>query len=335
MTTTWDSAEQALKRLELAWVEPLIIAARKRRRLDLFGVQHQDDLGCAEIDLMPHGGQCVAACTDFVAADRRYFSTYLFGGAHRHAAPYRGIPCVIDLDRYQNFDLYLDRARRHSKGANLRQVRQARAQGFFCRMILRDLYLGQRFDIDTSKRFRSGLVLAALLRKRPASEFADGITPADLAAYLGLPVSQIVHGMPLPEPPLPACLHHWVTDWGVFIREDAGDRGVPNDSGTTAVREHLVGYLFLRRTGNVVRIASIMGHGNYLPRHVMKLLFHDAAKWLLTRGDPRVQGLRYSLYGAIEHGNKGLLEWKRRFEFAPMRFSYVDSGSLAGETALG
>jgi hypothetical protein len=39
------------------------------------------------------------------------------------------------------------------------------------------------------------------------------------------------------------------------------------------------------------------------------------------RQDPRVQGIRYVHYGAIEHGNDGLLAWKRRFGFVPLRFS--------------
>jgi hypothetical protein len=45
-------------------------------------------------------------------------------------------------------------------------------------------------------------------------------------------------------------------------------------------------------------------------------------EWLLTRQDPRVEGVRYLHYGAIEHGNDRLCAWKRSFEFAPSPFGW-------------
>ncbi len=328
----WDAAGRAIRRVELDWIEPLHVAATKHRRLALFGIAQVGDLGCADLDLLPAGGDCLSNCLDFVAGERRYLSKYLFRDTHRKAL-FRCVPCVIDLDRYPDVDRYLARVRRHSKGGILRQVRRARADGFFCKTIHSDLYRRQRFDIDTSKWFRSGLMLATLLRTPPPSEFA--IAPAELAAYLGRPPSEIVPGMALPEPPPPACLLHWHIDWGVFTREGADDRHAQDGDRQDGACERLVGYLFLKRTGNLVQTTGFMGHGGYLSRHIMKLLFHDVMTWLLARQDPRVRGLRYLLYGALEHGNAGLLAWKRGFEFAPMRFGYSGAGSLDGESQVG
>ena len=66
-----------------------------------------------------------------------------------------------------------------------------------------------------------------------------------------------------------------------------------------------------------------MGHGAYLSRNVVKRLLHDVVHWLLERQDPRVQGVRYLHYGAMEHGNDGLAAWKRSFGFAPMPFRWA------------
>jgi hypothetical protein len=307
-----DSAA-ALHRLHLACIEPLIIAARKRSRLAASGIERLDEIPCGGIDLAPDMPACAPDCTSLIAAERRYLARYLDGRGPSLVPPrWRGVAAIIDLDRYPDFPSYADRVRRHSKGGVLRQIRRARAQGFYCKTIYREFYRRQLFAIDTSKHFRSGLVLASLRRRPPASDFPDGISMAEIAEYLGRPLSEIAEGTPLPEPPPPACPQHWSIDWGVFLSDDAGN----------APRERLVGYVFLRRTGNIVRTSGLMGHGDCLAQNVMKLLFHDVMQWLLTRADPRVAGLRYLLYGAIEHGNDGLFAWKRSFEFAPLRFSW-------------
>jgi hypothetical protein len=311
-------AAAALHRLHLACIEPLIIAARKLRRLAAFGIERLHNIPCGGIDPAPDMPTCPPACASLIAAERRYLARYLDDREPSLVPPlWRGVPAMIDLDHYPDFASYAHRLRRHSKGGMLRQIRKARAQGFYCKMIYRDFYRRQLFSIDTSKHFRSGLVLASLLRRPPDSDFPDGILMAEISAYLGRPLSEIAEGMSLPVPPPPSCPLHWSVDWGVFDR-DPGN----------ASRERLVGYVFLRRSGDIVRTAGLMGHGDYLAQNVMKLLFHDVMQWLLTRGDPSVAGLRYLLYGAIEHGNDGLFAWKRSFEFAPLRLRWVPPGPI-------
>jgi hypothetical protein len=316
---SWEAAEHALRRLELACTAPLAAAARKRRRLAVFGLARLGDVPSADIQFDPGTAQCLPACADLIAAERRYLAKYVCsdGKRPRFGALWREVPAIIDLHLYPDFAAYAARLRRHSKGGVLRQIRKARAQGFVCRTIYSGFYRRQRFAIDTSKWFRSGLVLASLVRRPPGSDFPDGVSGADIAAYLGRAPSEIAEGSPLPEPPPTACPHHWAIDWGVFATEDreAAD-------GRKTPHERLVGYVFLRRTGNIVRTAGLMGHGAYLSQNVMKLLFHDVLDWLLSQADPRVEGLRYLQYGAIEHGNQGLFAWKRSFEFAPARLRW-------------
>lgn len=319
ISSRWDAAELMLRRLHLATIERLIIAARQRRRLEFFGVEPLGDLPCATLELQPDPTGCVPACADFVRHERPQFSPFLFGGDDgrlKLSQLGRGVPCVIDLDRFADFDAYLARLKRHSKGGILQQIKKARAQGFYSKTMLRDLYYRQCHEIQTSKHFRSGPVLAAFMRSAPSADFAAGITLADIAHYLGRKLSEVAQGVPFPEPPPPPCPHHWSVDWGAFIAEP-----VPGIGGIT-LAERLVAYVFLKRIGNVVRTRGVMAHGDYLARNVMKLLFHDVMRWLLTRQDPRVAGVRYLHYGAIEHGNDGLAAWKRSFGFMPMPFAW-------------
>ena len=90
----------------MATIEPLLIAAKKRRRLELFGAGSVAGLPCAEIDLQPDTPRCVASCGGFVAHERPQLSPFLFRGLDG-SLPFsrlgRGVPSVIDLDRFADF----------------------------------------------------------------------------------------------------------------------------------------------------------------------------------------------------------------------------------------
>jgi hypothetical protein len=308
-----------VRRLHLATIEPLLIATKKRRRLEMFAAGPLADLACAELDLQPDTPDCVPACAGFVEHERPQLSPFLFRGRDGSlplSRRGRGIPCVIDLDRFADFGAYLAELRRHSKGGILQQVKKARKEGFYTKTMLRDLYYRQCWEIQTSKRFRSGPVLAAFIKPAPASDFGAGITLEHIAFYLGKSVAEVARGVPFPEPPPPPCAYHWSLDWGAFIAEP-----VPAADGGT-LGERLVAYIFLKRIGNIVRTRGVMGHGAYLSRNVVKLLLHDVVRWLLGRDDPRVKGVRYLHYGASEHGGDGLAAWKRSFGFTPMPFRW-------------
>jgi hypothetical protein len=98
---------------------------------------------------------------------------------------------------------------------------------------------------------------------------------------------------------LPNCVMHWSICLGVI-----------KDS-------KLVAYAALTRCGNLVRIAHFMGHREVLRDGVMNLLMFDTVRTLLDPDDALMRGIRYLIYGALEHGKDGLFEWKRRHQFLP------------------
>jgi hypothetical protein len=97
----------------------------------------------------------------------------------------------------------------------------------------------------------------------------------------------------------PNCPTHW-----------AICRGVIKDG-------KLVAYAVLMRCGNLVRIVQFMGHRDVLRDGVMSLLMFDIVGSLLDPDDALMRGIRYLIYGALEHGKDGLWGWKRRHQFRP------------------
>jgi hypothetical protein len=295
-TTTAERAEEAAKRLYFSYLEPIHFATRKHRRLEIFRIGSVEELGASSVDLQAGADGCVPVCAEMVEGHQRYLAKYLFasGGAAPSSWRWRGVPLVIDLDRYPDFDHYAAQLKLQSKGAGTRQIRKARRLGLYCRPYDRAQRGHERFEIETSLRFRAGgPVVAAYLRRRPEG-VAQPIVERD--------------------PPMPACLRHWSTDWGVFAP--------PDDGSMDGCGEHLIGFICLKRVGNIVQVAALMGHGAHLAGGTVKLLFADVMKWMLDRRDPRVRDIRYLHYGAIEQGSDGLAIWKHRFQFQPCIFRW-------------
>lgn len=310
-----DAAARALQRFQRA-LEPAYVLARKRGRLAALGFDDIAGLPVAPVDLAADDTGCTPDCGQRIDLERRYLRPYLFAGPSAAGGRWRATPFVIDLERYPAFGDYLRHLKSFSKGGTLREIRKARAQGYFARTIFRALYRGQISAVESSKWVRSGIVVAALLHRRGSPDFADGIDVAAIAAHLGRPAETVGALSVFPPPPAPSCPLHWAIDWGVFL--PAAAAAGPDQPG-----ERLVGYLSLQRTGNIVRVAELMGHGAHLAHGVMKLLFHDTMRWLIERDDPAVRGVRFVHYGAVEHGYAGLVAWKRRFAFAPARFAWA------------
>jgi hypothetical protein len=108
----------------------------------------------------------------------------------------------------------------------------------------------------------------------------------------------------------PPCGVHWTMCWGVF-------RG-----------ETLVAYALLTRCGNIIRTIHIMAHRDALHDGVLKLLVFDIVRWLFAAESAILRGIRYFMYGALEHGGEGLFEWKLRLQFHP---SLVDMSTVYGD----
>lgn len=192
---------------------------------------------------------------------------------------------LLDMDRFPTSDAYIRAVSKRSHGNIVRASKKAARLGVRCTSIQAESYAASIAAIAASKRFRSGGPV--------------------LSAWFGGP--RLVDT--LAPPSVPPCSSHWTLTWGAFIQEEGGER--------------LIAYISLRRVGNLCRTHQIMGHGDYLKTGVVKLLFLEVARWLMDRQDPRAQGLRWLMYGTMEHGGAGLHEWKRLLCFEPANLRFV------------
>ena len=194
---------------------------------------------------------------------------------------WRPTASIMDLGAFETFSDYALAVSRQSRGNDNRHVKKAIRKGYRSRNlgVELDTYDASVQAIHRSKLLRAGGLMLELF-----------VAPKNL--------SDRIH-----EPAPPSCSQHWAVMWGVFTADNNG--------------EHLIAYATIARTGNFVRTLHVMGHANFLRDGVMKLLFFDILQWLLDRQDPFVQGIQYFLYGATEHGRRGMFEWKRRLQFKP------------------
>ncbi|MBO9357659.1 hypothetical protein GG851_27015 [Bordetella petrii] len=204
----------------------------------------------------------------------------------------RATPMLLDLAGCGDRAGFQALLRRRSN-RTLSKIRRAQRMGYQVERFALPMHVHDVHAVKTSMAVRSGgPVLARWLLK-----------PAHIAQPALAPVS-------VPAPP---CATHWTTWWGVFLAEPG------HCNGTLRTDRRLVAYVKLTRCGDVVHYLDLMGHKDHLEHGVMLLMHAAIVDWLLEAADPCAAGVQAVWYGALEHGRPGLLTWKKRAGFEPVR----------------
>lgn len=190
---------------------------------------------------------------------------------------YQLTAAILDLGAFSDFDDYAKAVSRSSRGNDNRAVKKAQRLGYRVRIIDEGAYQASVNRIRQSKLVRTGGLMLDAIRPRVA------------------PVDSREHAIVQQ----PDCQIHWSICWGVFKGET------------------LAGYALLTRCGNLIRTIHIMGHREALRDGAVKLLIFDIIRSLLESESSIFRGIRYFMYGALEHGGEGLFEWKLRLQFHP------------------
>ncbi|GLK79985.1 hypothetical protein [Methylopila turkensis] len=266
--------------------EPLIALRRRRARLAAF-VAGEQAPPVVLVDVQGASGPVEGGARDIVG---RYVEPV--GGAGPLARRLRLTPMAVDLARFEDMAAF-ERALRKRSSRTLPKVRKALKAGYaFHRFPLR------RHVYDIHRVKTSTPVRAA----GPVLDYWF-LAPEDIAPPAMRPIR-----LKAPENP-----ERWSLWFGVFVAEPG------HMQGAVTVDERLVAYMKLTRVGELAHYTDLMGHADHLEAGVMWLLHVEIMRWLIESGDPLAAGVRVVLYGAAEHGGEGLLTWKKRAGFEPVR----------------
>ncbi|WP_459614122.1 hypothetical protein [Bordetella sp. 2513F-2] len=271
--------------------DPLLVRLRKHRRLR--GAQVGLPLPTLALRLQPglaQGPGSAQALRRMLRVAGRYDMQRQ--GESGAAAGRRATPMMLDLAACGDVAGFHARLRAQSS-RTLSKIRRAERLGYRVQPFALANHVHDVHAVKTSMRVRSGGPVLAHWLLRPA---------------------HVGHQADTPQPvPTPGCPTHWTCWWGVFQPAPG------HHNGTLRTDTRLVAYVKLTRCGDIVHYLDLMGHREHLGDAVMLLMHAHIVAWLLRGDSPQAHGVRAVWYGALEHGGHGLLTWKRRAGFAPVR----------------
>ena len=99
---------------------------------------------------------------------------------------------------------------------------------------------------------------------------------------------------------------YWSVKFGAFMNH-VGWR-----QGDIVTDKRLVGYITVRRIGDLIFYPSILGHGDFLEDGIMALMHFHILRWCTTAENPHAKSARVLMYTNADPPNEGLRIWKKR-----------------------
>ena len=284
--TLYFSAETYLAMLQRAWDQGLKMHVQKPAP-----AAPEVDLPRAEVSFLKNTAECRPECAPTVASALKSYREYFRLPEENGPLHQRFYPMLIDVGDFADFPAWEKHIKGFSGGERMRQKKKALAAGYFVKPFAWKLFIPDIHDVNHSKAIRSGGPMRGSYQK-------------SVEEMGGAPQSRL-------DVVWPKCPYHWGLTFGVFLPL------VGHTQGAVTVDEKLVGYISLRRTGELAVYSMILGHADHLDNGVLVLLHHELVKWIGAQKDGLCKGLRYLMYGGQQNGGKGLSQWKRRGGFTP------------------
>ncbi|WP_158454046.1 glycosyltransferase family 4 protein [Paenibacillus durus] len=209
-----------------------------------------------------------------------------------HGQPIEAPAGWLDL-RNQTYENYIVKTKRTYKSTRSAEyaARKSLNKGYYVKPFVRRLFTPDIISITHSKEIRSG---------GPRSGFL-----LETLEDIGGPPQEYYHFQ------MPDCPFHYSIFWGIFMAAPG------HKQGEVVTDERLIGFIHLRRTGNVALYTLILGHGDHLVDGIMFHLHLDIVKWILDDDNPYGQGLDHLIYGRYYDGGEGRITWRKKTGFEP------------------
>lgn len=165
-----------------------------------------------------------------------------------------------------------------------RDARNCSKLGYYVKEFDLQTYITDYVEINKSKDVRCGGVMKPKYNETVEQLGAQPLTKS--------------------EPLKNTCSEHYRKYYGCFIKQP----GYWSD-------EKLVGYLAYDVMGNYVNYSKILGHADHLHNWIMAFMHLEVLKQI------ELQGKRFVVYYLYHTGEKGLMSWKNRAGFRPLKLS--------------
>jgi hypothetical protein len=107
----------------------------------------------------------------------------------------------------------------------------------------------------------------------------------------------------------------WTITFGVFLPYTNWKQG------DLITNQKLVGYLTVRRYGDLIYYPQILGHGEHLECGIMALMHFEVIKILNSTLSKYSDGVKVLMYTAMNTPSLGLSTWKKRAGFKPIQIT--------------
>jgi hypothetical protein len=202
---------------------------------------------------------------------------------------------AINLADYTR-ESYFQALKKVHTGNAVREARKADKAGFVCHPFMRRNFVPDIYEINTSKVVRSGGKMKEAYNRT--------------IEEMGGPPNRLY------EVEEADCPVHNALHWGIFEPLSGYKQG------DVITDEKLLGYINVKRQGNLAIYTSILGHGDYLRQGIMYRLHYAVMDWLFDLREKTSTGPDLLMYGAANSGGEGLMLWKRRGLFEPMELVF-------------
>jgi hypothetical protein len=109
------------------------------------------------------------------------------------------------------------------------------------------------------------------------------------------------------------CETHWRMWWGIFEPDAIAVDEIKPESGK------LLAFVLLTRLGDFAVYKHINGHQERFQDGILNKLHLDIMKYLLNKEEQFYKGLQFLLYDTFFESKKGILRWKKKMLFRPMK----------------
>lgn len=203
------------------------------------------------------------------------------------------LPAVIELDEARDYDTWVKAVKKAVGDNAFRNERKAAQRGYEVHQFDRRTFIPDIHAINHSMPVRSGREMKSAYTK----------TIEELGGY---PTQ-------FHEPRLPADHEYWSMSFGAFV-PTPGYR-----QGEVVTDRRLVGYISVRRVGELILYPQLLGHGDHLNDGIMVQIHLHILRWLISPARAHSRGAKILMYTAANTVNEGLRTWKKRAGFKPRK----------------